>query len=342
MNRKDPAGDVMFKKILVPLDQSSLAEQALGPAQAIAQASGGEIGLVLAHRLAPYDGSLAPSWSEARDPEEAVYIRRIADEVARGARLVVGGTVATGKPVDAICRRAHEIGADLIVMTSHGRTGFSRAWLGSVADGVIRNVSTPVLMLRAVDDTKALGHGHAMPLFHRILVPLDGSSTSSAVLPAAAAMARCSGATLVLLRVVAPVPIYIVDPQVPAYPTSIPDPEATKQAADEAEEALASLAANVEHEYSVKAQTVVEIAPDAARTILAVAKAREADLIAMTTHGRGASRVVLGSVADKVLRGAHLPMLLYHPTAPGVAAPAHATSQAARQMAGLTEAELTP
>jgi len=330
----------MFKKILVPLDQSTLAEQALGTAQAIAQASRGEIGLVLAHRMPPYSGDLAASWSDVRDPEEAVYIRRIADEVARGARVVVGGTVATGAPVETICRRAREIDADLIVMTSHGRTGFSRAWLGSVADGVVRSASTPVLLLRAVDDRKALGHGRAMPLFHRILVPLDGSTTSSSVLAAAAAMAQCSNASLVLLRVVAPVPIYVFDPQVPAYPTSIEDPDATKQLADEAEDALAAVAVNLEHEYSIKAETVVVTSGDTARTILQVAKEREDDLIAMTTHGRGASRLMLGSVADKVLRGAHLPMLLYHPRA---VPPALASADAIRRISTLEqEAEITP
>src|SRR4051812_4594057 len=133
----------MFKKILVPLDRSSLAEQALGPAQAIAHASDGELSLVLAHPTTPYDGSRVAEWSDSKDPEEAVYLRRIVNEVARDARIGVGSTVATGSPVDAICRRARDLAVDLIVMTSHGRTGFSRAWLGSVADGVVRNASVP-------------------------------------------------------------------------------------------------------------------------------------------------------------------------------------------------------
>lgn len=333
----------MFKKILVPLDQSTLAEQALGTAQAIAQAAHGEIGLVLARRVPPYDGDLAASWRDVRDPEEVAYVRRIADEIARGSRVVVDGTVATGKPVETICRRAREIDADLIVMTSHGRTGFSRAWLGSVADGVVRAASTPVLMLRAVDDTTVVGHGRAMPLFHRILVPLDGSSTSSSVLPAAAAMAQAGRADLILLRIIAPVPIYVFDPQVPAYPTSIEDPDATKEWAADAEGALATLAADLQHEYAIKTETIVETAGDAARTILEVAKTHDADLIAMTTHGRGASRLVLGSVTDKVLRGAHLPMLLYHPVAgtrtDESMSAALASNNAIRRIGGLGESQ---
>ncbi len=333
----------MFKKILVPLDRSPLAEQALGTAGAIAQASNGEVSFVVAHPMAAYDGSMATPWSDARDPEEVAYLRRITDEMARGARIVAGSTVATGAPVDAICRRAHAIGADLIVMTSHGRTGFSRTWLGSVADGVVRNASAPVLLLRATSETTALGHGHAMPLFHRILVPLDGSVTSASVLTAAATLAKCSGATLVLLRVVAPVPIYMIDPQVPAYPTPIEDPDGTRQAADDAEDELSALATSLEHEYSIKIETVVEVSAATARAILDVAKQRDADLIAMTTHGRGTSRLIIGSVTDKVLRGAQLPMLLYHPIAAKVAGPAAlAASGAIRQMAGLANDELTP
>jgi nucleotide-binding universal stress UspA family protein len=331
----------MFKKILVPLDQSSLAEQALGPAGAIAHASDGEVSLVLAHPMAPFDGSRLSEWSDTKDPAEVVYLRRIVDEMARGARIVVGSAVATGAPVDAIRRRARDVGADLIVMTSHGRTGFSRAWLGSVADGVVRNASVPVLMLRATSDENALGHGQAMPLFHRILVPLDGSTTSASVLPAAAAMAQCSDAVLVLLRVVAPIHIYMVDPQVPAYATPIEDPDATTLAANEAEDDLSTLAASLEHEYSIKAETVVEISGRTAEAILEVAKRCTADLIAMTTHGRGATRLVLGSVADKVIRGGHLPMLLYHPSATArIAAPAaFAAAGAIRRISGLPHAE---
>jgi len=336
----------MFKKILVPLDQSALAEQALGTAQAIARASHGEISLVLAHRMPPYDGDLAASWSDVRDPEEAVYIRRISDEVSRGSRVVAGGTIASGKPVETICRRAHEIGADLIVMTSHGRTGFSRAWLGSVADGVVRAACTPVLMLRAVGDATALSHGRATPLFHRILVPLDGSATSASVLPAAAAMAQCSNATLVLLRVVAPVPFYVFDPQIPAYPTAVEDPDATKHLACDAEDALTSLAARLEREYSINTETAVEVSADTARAIFQWAKASNADLIAMTTHGRGASRLVIGSVTDKVLRAADLPMLLHHPAVSSEADEpvpvALASSNAIRRMAGLDDTDAVP
>jgi len=303
----------VFKTILVPLDRSSLAEQALGTAAAIAQASHGKMSLVLAHPMAPFDGGMAGSWSDAKDPEDALYLRRVADEIARGASISVDSTVATGAPAEAICRRARDIGADLIVMTSHGRTGFSRAWLGSVADAVVRHARVPVLMLRAASDTAAIGHGQTIPLFRRILVPLDGSVASSSILPAAAAMARYNDAHLILLRVVTPALTYVMDPQIPSYPTTVINWDATQHEVDETQGQLSALATSLEHEHSIKIETVVEASGASAQTILGVAGQRGADLIAMTTRGRGASRLVVGSVTDKVLRGGATPMLLYRP-----------------------------
>ena len=318
----------MFKTILVPLDRSTLAEQALGPAASLARAGGGAVSLVLAHRMHNYDGFLdSSSWIDAKDPEETIYIRATADELARGAGITVSGVVQTGLPDEVICRRAHEVNADLIVMTSHGRTGLSRAWLGSVADAVVRNASVPVLMLRATE--RVTGRPHDTRLFHRILVPVDGSTTSSAIVGTAADMAKATGGSLVLARVIIPVPLFVFDAGMPAYPTSVIDPEATQQLADLARQDMTTLAQRIEQEYGVTVETVVEIADRAAACILDLAKAKGADLVAMTTHGRGASRLVIGSVTDKVLRGANLPLLLFHPRAAAIsAAPVHADAGA--------------
>jgi len=306
----------MFSKILVPLDQSPLAEQATHVAAAIARASKADVGLVLAHEMARYDGVLAASWSDAKTPEESIYVRSVAEELAKASTVKVDACVETGKPVDVICRRAREIGADLIVMTSHGRTGLSRMWLGSVADGVVREASVPVLMLRASEEPP--GRDTDTLLFHRIFVALDGSPTSSAILAAAADMARASGGTLILARVITPVPLFASNEGRPVYPTALVDEDATQQAADSALEHLANLARPLEQD-GLKIETVVVVADRVANQLLELAKEKNADLIAMTTRGRGASRLVVGSVADKVLRASHLPLLVLHPHAAAAA-----------------------
>ena len=303
----------MFKKILVPLDQSSLAEQAPGTAAAIARAAHGEVGLVLAHEMAPYEGFLDSSWRDSETPEESLYIRSMVAEVANGASVTVNGCVETGRAVDVICKRARETDADLIVMTSHGRTGLNRMWLGSVADGVVREATVPVLMLRPVEDKP--GRHTEAHVFHRILVALDGSTPSAAILPAAADMAHAGHGTLILTRIVLPVPLFAFDAGLPSYPTALVDEDNTKRVADSARDELTALAQSMEREHGLKVETEVVIAGHVATALLDLAAKKNADLIAMTTHGRGASRLVLGSVADKVLRGGRLPLLLLHPRA---------------------------
>jgi len=310
----------MFSRILVPLDQSALAEQATATAAAIARASKADVGLVLAHEMAPYDGVLAASWRDAKTPEETNYVRSLAEELAKGAHVTVDGCVATGKPVDVICRRVRELDADLIVMTSHGRTGLSRMWLGSVADGVIREASVPVLMLRPKDETH---HPHTdARLFRRILVPLDGSTTSSAILGAAGDMARASGGTLVLARVITPIPSLADSQGISMHRVPIVDDDATEQAVDIARAELADAARALERD-GLRVEADVVVGERVAHELLEMAKAKSADLIAMTTNGRGASRLVVGSVADKILRASHLPLLLLHPQAPGRVDDAH-------------------
>src|SRR4051812_41074403 len=118
----------MFRTLLVPLDRSTLAEQAVATAAAVARASKGEMSLVLAHRSPLYDSPADLPLGVATS-EEKLYIRALALEVTRGTGVTASGIVEAGEASEVICRRAQSIGADLIVMTSHGRTGISRAWL---------------------------------------------------------------------------------------------------------------------------------------------------------------------------------------------------------------------
>jgi nucleotide-binding universal stress UspA family protein len=221
--------------------------------------------------------------------------------------------VLRGEAVDTICTRAREIDADLIVMTSHGRTGLSRAWLGSVADGVLRHSAIPVLMLRPVESkTDRLAAHH---LFKHILVPLDGSALAADILSSAAALARCDGARVTLLRVVQPVPLMAVDVDMAfTYPPFVQDDEATGQLVDEAKQQLDEVSRRLGDETGISAGAHVVVAGHVAQAILDFASGHAVDVIAMSTHGRGASRFFVGSVADKVLRASGLPMLLHRPT----------------------------
>lgn len=302
----------MFKKLLVPLDRSSLAEEALGPAGAIARASHAAVDVVLVHEPLPFAGWDDTPWNPDQAKDEDAYLESTVAELTSGASIPASHAVLRGDPVEAICMRAQDIRADLIVMTSHGRTGFSRAWVGSVADGVVRRSATPVLMLPPATHkaTRVAVHG----LFKRVLVPLDGSALATEALAPASALAKCSGARVELLRVVQPVPLPLSDAGVPfSYSAWIPDDAATRQVADHARLQLSNVALRLSEETGLDVKAHVVVAAIVARAILDFAAGNSVDVIAMSTRGRGASRLIIGSVADKLLRGAGLPIMLQHP-----------------------------
>jgi nucleotide-binding universal stress UspA family protein len=302
----------MFSKILVPLDGSSLAEEAIGTAAAIARVSHAEIDVVLVHQPIPFAGIEEASWNAEQWNKEHQYLEGIIDELMSSAKVPATHSVMRGEAVDMICRRAWNVGADLIVMTSHGRTGLSRAWLGSVADSVLRHSTVPVLMLHplATKEGRLAAH-HA---FKRILVPVDGSSVAADIISSAASLAHCGGAVIDLLRVVEPVPLATMEIGIPyASPALVPDDEATAHAAEEAGRHVADLARTAS-QLGITANAHVLVAEHAAPAIVDYAAAHSIDCIAMTTHGRGASRLVMGSVVDKVLRASAVPMLLYRPS----------------------------
>jgi nucleotide-binding universal stress UspA family protein len=320
----------MFSTLLVPLDQSAFAETALIPAASIARALGARLDLVLVHvqpRMANLRGT---EWSDGQRDMEARYLEQVAGRLAAQDVTNCTQAVLTGDVEDAIIERAHAINANLIIMTSHGATGFSRARLGSVAYSLVHESELPVLILRNGEHRVEGSRSDA--LFHRILVPLDGSQASLSVLPAAMELGRCSNATIVLLRVVEPVPLFAGNPALspadfatgphPIGLTTIQDSEATEKLCAKARSELAETASLLADEQvaGIELQVIVASRPSCA--ILDYATAAHADMIAMATHGRGASRWLLGSVTDAVLRTSKVPLLLTRPQKAGVSAPA--------------------
>lgn len=303
----------MFKQLLIPLDRSPLAEQALGRAAALARAADASVDLVLVHEPfgTPLDVGLEGDVDDLAG--ERRYLEDVANELRSGASVRVTCALVRGGASEMICERATEIDADLIVMTSHARTGFGRMWLGSVADAIVRNATIPVLMLRPVE--RAADREAAKSLFKHVLLPLDGSSLAAEAIGPATDIARTSGADLRLLRVVAPVPLVSAyDVTVPlAYPALVPDEAATAEVVREAQAELDETARRLhdEHHLAVSAEVVISVRT--APSIIDFARAHDVDLIAMCTHGRGATRLLVGSVADALLRGGGMPLLLQRP-----------------------------
>lgn len=300
----------MYRSLLVPLDGSQFSEHALPLARAIARQTGATLHLVHVHVITvPISVDAIPVFDEALDAQDRAREQEYLDNLAR--RFSAGGavhvtTAVLDDPVaGALQAYAAAHGVDLMVMTTHGRGTFSRFWLGSVADMLVRCAPMPILLLRPQETPPDL---EQMPEIRHMLVPLDGSALAERILPPATALGALTGAAFTLLHVIAP--------EAAGYETDWPITRfeaggltAIRAAAqtylDRVAERLGA--------QSLVAHTAV-IGGQPAPAILEYARDHDVDLIALATHGRrGAARILLGSIADKTLRGATTPVLLYRP-----------------------------
>ncbi|HEX7901854.1 MAG TPA: universal stress protein [Planctomycetota bacterium] len=286
----------MPDRILVPLDASPRAERILVQVARLLRREDAEV--LLLHVFDP-SRALVPRDAAGkldRDRSDAeAYLKAAAKTLeARGVRA--RAITAEGFVADAILRVATDVKATLIALSTHGRSGLARWLLGSVAEKVIRGAPVPVLLVRSFQAAPSDEMS-----FRRILVPVDGSKTSLRVIPAAAAFAALFQAEVAVLSVDVPVPV-AVGVEAP------PPPTAGDSAREEAARAVERF-----REKGVEARALTAVGDPAAR-ILDTAAETGADLIAMATHGwTGLTRWMLGSVTEKVLRHATLPMLIVRP-----------------------------
>jgi nucleotide-binding universal stress UspA family protein len=301
----------MPTKILVPLDGSDFAEFALPLALSLAERSRSDVHLAsVVTTLPPLTFSEAETgkvkgWFAEERVRAKKYLEKVRARVESGSGSVpVHIRVLSGSPVEALDERVRATGVDLVVMTTHGRGALQRAWLGSVADGLIRRNPSPVLLRRPEEGRADLSE---RPVFERILVPLDGSSRSEAILPGVAWIAGLFGARLFLMSVAGS-----SFPLASAYlPTSGEESSGPEYRMAEVRSYLSRATADLRNQgVEVEAEAVGGL--DAAEGILDHADRIGADLVAMTTRGRGGvARWVLGSVADKVIRAGKVPVLLH-------------------------------
>ena len=178
----------MATSILVPIDGSPFSEQALPTAVAIARRTGARLQLVRVHEpvfTGPPFGDMPapdPAWDREMRLEEEARLRELASRVMK-AGVEACAVVIDGPVASALANYVEEVDADLVVMTTHGRNAFSRAWLGSVADVLVRKCTRPVLLLRPGEvgaEALDLDVRHA-PSFDHILIPTDGSAFSKQV-----------------------------------------------------------------------------------------------------------------------------------------------------------------
>lgn len=278
-----------MQTVMVPLDGSALAESILPLAVGIAKRLKSKLSLV--HVASPSK----PSGATSVD---------FLDLAARTVRIIdpaiqVDTTVLSGHPGDQLSLYAEDSGARLVVITTHGHGGVSRLWLGSVAEHIVRNTTTSVLLVRP--DITPTFHGYDGN-FKSVLIPLDGTPMSSEIISVATQIAGRDDVGYTLFRVI-PVTRSAADNQ-----TDIAEEAATlRKAADRQMSRIEqAIWAN-----GFDADSHIRESDNVAQAILRFAYEGDTDLIAMASHGPGGvGRAILGSVSDKILRGANVPVLI--------------------------------
>jgi len=327
----------MVRRLMVPLDGSDLAEIALPHAAALARAFGAELFLARVPEATLVPVMSAGVWitKVVETPDAQAEATRYLEAASRRpvlAGLQVRMVVVEQPVVDGLIGAVRAEGVDLLVLSTHGRTGAMRWAFGSVAERLVHGVRGSVYVVRAGTAARrarigaTADHpartepapregspgdgqspaGGAGPLADgRIVVPLDGSELAELAVERAATLARAVGGSVNLVRV----------PGVPGYLTVVPEtagwiPEQLRESASAAEAYLSDLAealrrdgADADHDV----RAVIEGA--VADGILDHAHDQDASLIVMSSHGRsGFGRWIYGSVADRVLRGAECPV----------------------------------
>jgi nucleotide-binding universal stress UspA family protein len=299
----------MLQTIVVPLDGSRFAEQALVPAYRIAHRLHATVELV--HVFEPALRSIYASGAPVLEPrldrdllaEARAYLELIATRERRSADVRVTATLLEGPVVKALADHVARLDGALVVMTTHGRGGLARAWLGSVTDGLVRSSSVPVLAIRVRKDTPPVPAGE----FRRVLVPLAEARFGAEAIELTMEIAGTDGVEYFLLHALGP-PVVIPPPE----PVIVTFPDLG--AAEEAAQAFLSELADTLRARGIHVSTKVVVEPSPARAILEFVEENGIHLVGMATHGfRGAKRLLLGSVADKVLRSTPVPVLMIRP-----------------------------
>lgn len=263
----------MYKRILVPVDGSRFSEQLIAPAAEVARTTGARLALL---RVV----DRADEQAAAQRDLQALASSFDADA---SCTVTTNGSVAT-----AIGDEARRVPQTLVAMCSHGRSGTLQAVFGSVALQVLRSLGEPLVVFRPRADGP-----QAASRIEQIVLPLDGSAVSEAIIPQAAAFAKWLAAKVVVVSV--------LDPSLKPEP-GVPVGDVQESSY------VRGVARDIADRYGVPVSWEV-LRGDAKEAIPTWVRGLEHAMLAMTTHGRsGLSSLMAGSVMAQCLRDAHVPI----------------------------------
>jgi nucleotide-binding universal stress UspA family protein len=289
----------MWKRILVPLDGSNLAELALAYAEELAMAFNSE--LVLLYVSEPKE--------EQYRPMHQLYLEEVAKRVGEHVkkRAQIKTVILTGEAAEEIISYARKNKISVIIMASHGRSGITAWVMGSVAGNVLRTAEVPVLIIGVSQPSRK-----APPkrLVERVLLPLDGSERGEVAVPYVRELINKLGVEVILFGVVAAGQHirtvggldYILYPEA--------ELELVKS---EAKEYLDRVHRRLKGKGALRVE--LKVSDDVAGEIIRFADKAKASLIAISAHGHsGIEKWVFGSVANKIVQASKIPVLVVRAT----------------------------
>ncbi len=287
---------VSLKNILVPLDQSPEAEQALSIAQSLARAYDGQITLLTVvepkGKIHSDQNDNGPSANLTDEISAKDYLEDVAEDI-KGSGYKVSYLIRKGSPAKEIGAFASNPGSDLLIMSTHGRSRLRRWLVSSITSEVIYQTTPPLLVVRPTEDWHS-----TRTRFQKLLVTLDGSEISEQVLPFVRELGGRYKSEVILL--------------------AVPEGSETDDYNKKLEQYLNHFAIGL-NERGIKTRALVT-GSGPAKTITQVALDERVDLIMMVSHGRGGvgrqEYVKVGSVTDWVLQETHCPVFLVSARAP--------------------------
>ena len=304
----------MFKRILTPLDGSTLSEGILPYVRALAPALGARVELLQIHPNMTYEleqledaeqasitAALEPVQLRLQHQSES-YLSKVAGDLD-GLGVETGIDVRFGPPAASIVEEAEQVEDTLIAMSTHGRAGVGRWIMGSVTDRVLHTTMTPLLVVHPERGAPSVD---SVADISTLIVPLDGSELAETVLPVAAAVAMATRASILLVRSLdAPSRSSLSVTELASRGVS----EGTLEEAETAE-FLGARAAALREQGVADVRTMV-IRGNAAEEIEELARNTPDSMIVACTHGRsGVGRAVMGSVTDRLARHSGHPALI--------------------------------
>jgi nucleotide-binding universal stress UspA family protein len=297
--------------VLCPIDFSDASRAALCYAAAVADHFGGRLTVLtvddpLLAEVAATTGRV-PSFRSESERELRHLVAETLPAPRQGA-ATIDVRVALGKPAAEILHAAADVAADLIVMSSHGRSGMRKMFFGSTTERVLRETTVPVLVTPE-DHPRVVSVEDASRLLRRIIAPVDLTAASSRQVVVAAGIARALSLPLIVANVLEPV---FVPPRVRAV---VPGSDAARR-----EFAEQQLATSVEEAGSTNGVEMLVLSGEPSEEIVKLAETRNAGLIVMGLHSSGLFGPRMGSVTYRVLCLTHALVLALPPQPNGFAA----------------------